>query len=94
MANPTGAFGLRPIGRNGGVYNGPLQRVFIPSSSTTAATFVGDVVKLDGSASTDGYATVIPLAAATDVPYGVVQGFEVNPTNLSLQYSPAAESGL
>ena len=31
MANPTGAFGFRPIGRNGGVYNGPLHRVFIAS---------------------------------------------------------------
>ena len=93
MANPTGAFGLRPIGRNGGSYNGPLHRVYIPSTSTTAACFIGDVVKLGGSASTDGYATVIPIAAATDVPYAVVAGFEVSPTNLSLQYSPAAESG-
>jgi hypothetical protein len=92
MANPTGAFGLRPIGRNGGVYNGPLQRVYIPSGTTTAC-FVGDVVELGGSASTDGYATVVPIAAATSVPYGVVTGFEASPTNLSLQYNPGSTAG-
>ncbi len=82
MPNPTGAFGFRPISRNGGVYNGPLQRVFIPSGTTTA-TFVGDVVILGGSASTDGYATVVPAAATTDVPYGIVTSFEAAPADLS-----------
>lgn len=93
MANPTGAFGFRPIGRNGGVYSGQSHRVFIPSTSTTAATFVGDVVKLGGGADGAGYATVLPLASTTEVPYGVVTSFDANPSNLELQYSPAAESG-
>ena len=93
MANANAPFGLRPIGRNGGPYNGPLHRVYIPSTATTTAVFIGDVVKLAGSASTDGYPTVNVIAAATDIPYGVVTSFEASPTNLSLQYSPAATAG-
>jgi len=92
MANPTGAFGLRPIGRNGGSYNGPLQRVFIPSTSTTNC-FVGDVVNLGGSASIDGYATVTPIASVTTVPYGVITAFEANPSNLELQYGAGSAVG-
>ena len=93
MANPTGAFGFRAIGRNGGPYNGPLQRCFLSSTATTTDVFVGDVVKLDGSASTSGYATVVVVAATTDVPYGVVSGFEANPSDLENQYSKKATVG-
>jgi len=89
MANPTGAFGFRPIGRNGGPYNGPLHRCYIPSATTTAC-FIGDIVQLGGSASTDGYASVIPIASATGIPYGVVTAFEADPTNLETQYKPAS----
>ena len=92
MANPTGAFGFRPIGRNGGVYNGPLHRVFIPSGTTTAC-FVGDIVELGGSASTDGYATAVPITGATGIPYGVVTSFEAAPADLSLQYNPGSQAG-
>lgn len=92
MANSDAAFGFKPIGRNGGPYNGPLHRVYIPSGASVAV-YTGDVVKLDGSASTDGYPTVKVVAANTDVPYGVVTGFEVSPTNLGLQYCPAAPAG-
>ena len=94
MANADAAFGFRPIGRNGGPYNGPLQRCYIPSSDTTTAVFTGDVVKLAGSASTDGYATVAIVTATTDIPYGVVTGFEANPNNLTQQYKPTgAQAG-
>ena len=92
MANPTGAFGFRPIGRNGAPYNGPLHRVFIASGATTAL-FVGDLVQLDGSASTDGYATVVAIASATGIPYGAIVGFEVKTTDLSLQYNPGSQAG-
>jgi hypothetical protein len=89
MANSDAAFGFRPIGRNGGPYNGPLHRVYVPSSDTTTAIFTGDIVKLGGSASTDGYATVTVVTAVGDIPYGVVTGVEANPTNLGLTYKPA-----
>ena len=92
MANPTGAFGLRAIGRNGGSYTGQLHRVFIPSTSTTAC-FVGDVVLHGGTASTDGYPSVLPITATTSIPYGVVSSFEIDPTNLSLQYSAGSTVG-
>jgi hypothetical protein len=93
MANADAAFGFRPIGRNGGPYNGPLQRVFIPSTATTTDFFVGDIVKLGGSASTDGYATVDIVTAAGDIPYGVITSFEANPNNLSQQYYVKGTAG-
>ena len=89
MANPDAAFGFRPIGRNGAPYNGPLQRCYIPSTDTTTAVFVGDIVDLGGSASTDGYATVSIVTTNVGIPYGVVTAFEANPSNLSLQYKPS-----
>ncbi len=87
MANPDAPFGFRPIGRNGGPYNGPLHRVYIPTTSTTTDTFVGDIVRLTGTASTDGYPAVDVASAVGNVPYGVVVGFEANPSDLSLQYA-------
>ncbi len=94
MANPTGAFGFRPINRNGGAYTGTLHRVFLPSTATTTDVFVGDCVRLSGSASGDGYPTVqVCRNVTTDIPYGIVVGFEASPTNLSLQYSPKATVG-
>ena len=92
MANPTGAFGFKPIGRNGGAYTGAVHRVYIPSGTTTAC-FVGDIVSLGGSASTDGYATVVPITGATGIPYGVVTSFDVSPTNTGLQYNPGSQAG-
>ena len=94
MANSDAAFGFKPIGRNGAPYNGPLHRCYIPSTDTTTAVFVGDIVDLAGSASTDGYATVSIVTTNVGIPYGVVTGFEANPSNLSLQYKPAgAQAG-
>jgi hypothetical protein len=90
MANPDAPFGFRPVGRNGGPYNGPLHRVFIPSAATTTDIFVGDIVQLLGSASTDGYPAVDVVSAVGDVPYGVVTAFEANPSNLEQQYAPKA----
>ena len=89
MANSDAPFGFRPIGRNGAPYNGPLHRVYVPSTDTTTAIFVGDIVKLAGSASTDGYATATIVTGVTDVPYGVVTSVEVNSGDLTKQYKPA-----
>ena len=89
MANADAPFGFRPINRLGGVYNGETQRCLVPTTASEGPLFVGDVVTLIGSASTDGYPTV-KEAAATEPAYGVVTSFEADPDNLSLQYRSAS----
>jgi hypothetical protein len=89
MANPTGAFGFAPVGRNGGVYNGVTERAYIAATTVTTAVFNGDTVKMTGTASSDGYPEVT-LCAATDSPWGVVVGTEAIKTNLEANnYRPA-----
>lgn len=90
MANPTGAFGFAPVGSlNGGPYSGKTERVYITASGSTAV-FVGDTVKMTGTASADGYPAV-GLCAATEAPYGVVVGCEAIKTNLQANnYRPAS----
>jgi hypothetical protein len=82
--------GFRPVKRKGDEFAGDCNLYFIPSTDGTAV-FKGDVVKLAGSASADGYATVAQ-AGANDVPVGVVVGFRVDPTNLNLSGSYRAAS--
>ena len=87
MANVDAAFGFRPIGSDFGPYNGKTQRCFVPTSATTTDLFVGDLVSIGGSASTDGYPTVAMITSSTTVPfYGVVSGIEANKSDLSIQY--------
>jgi hypothetical protein len=87
MANADAAFGFRPINMDGSPYNGGTQRVVF-ATSATAASFVGDPVKIAGS-SINGYPTVAQ-AAAGDPVYGVVTSIEANPSDLSQQYRLAA----
>ena len=89
MANADAAFGFLPINRAGGVYNGVTQRCYVPTTASEGALFLGDVVTLIGSASTDGYPQV-KEAAATEAAYGVVTSFEANPDNLALPYRAAS----
>lgn len=90
MANLDRVNGFRPVKhRNGSPYNGQVTQYFIPSSDSTAV-FVGDLVKLAGGASTDGYSTVAQ-AAATNAVIGCVVGFRADPTNLDTpQYRAAS----
>ena len=82
MANVSRINGLKPVKHTTGApYNGQFNKYFIASGNGTA-TFVGDLVKLAGSASADGYPTVIQ-AAAGDTPVGVVVGFEKDPADLN-----------
>lgn len=90
MANVDRVNGFRPVkSGTGAPYNGQVNLYFIPSTDSTAV-FVGDLVKLAGSASTDGYPTVAQ-AAAGDVPVGVVVGFlpeNVTPGGISNGRTP------
>lgn len=75
MANSDAAFGLIPVCDFGGApYNGGANRYFVPSTDGTAI-FVGDAVKLAGSADADGVPT-IAQAAAGDTITGVVVAFD------------------
>jgi len=59
MANTDTPRGLTPIGSlNGAPFSGKLTRYFIPATDTTAAYYVGTLVKPAGSADADGVMTV------------------------------------
>jgi len=74
MANTDTPNGLRLVGSLGvGPMAGATQIAFIPATDATA-TFVGDPVKVAGSADADGVPTVAQ-AAATNAIYGVITEF-------------------
>lgn len=74
MANENVAFGLKPVRMaDGSPYNGAVDTYYLPSSIATAA-YVGDPVKLGGSADAGGIAS-IALCAAGDTITGVIVGF-------------------
>jgi hypothetical protein len=88
MANGDTAFGLRPVRmKDGSPYNGAADMYSLPSSVATHA-FVGDPVKLAGSADTAGVATVA-LCAATDTITGVIVGF-ADAASMTLGYGAAS----
>lgn len=90
MANSDTPFGLIPIGRNGGAYDGRVGRYYIPSTDS-AACAVGDVVKLAGSADSRGVPTVA-RATAGDIPVGIIVGFEPVSTALDVPDYRAAST--
>jgi hypothetical protein len=89
MANPTGAFGLRPVRRGGGVWTGQPVRALITSAIATAQ-FIGDPVVGLGASNTSqithvgagqqnpgALPTVTIATAATGLIYGVIIGFDM-----------------
>jgi hypothetical protein len=97
MANSNTPFGFRPVRHlNGSPYNGQFEYFYLASGESNNV-FIGDVVKLAGSADTTyGYATVT-VATAGDVPVGVVVGFDVSlgitaaaGPDLNITYRPAS----
>lgn len=91
MANANRATGLRPVKHtNGSAWNGQSNLYFVPATDANAMG-IGDLVSLAGSASPDGYATVVRSTAGTAV-IGVVVGFYVDVTNLNNPgaYRPAS----
>lgn len=92
MANTSRIMGFRPVRlKNGSPYMGAVNVYHIPASDGTAV-YVGDVVKLAGSSTTDGTKPTVTLAAAGDSVVGVVVGFAVNRDNLNIggQYRAAS----
>lgn len=91
MANTSRLNGFRPI-KNimGSAYSGEVIKMWIPASDGTA-TFVGDIVKLSGTADVDGNPSVIQ-AAAGNTPVGVIVWMEPNPLDLTQNYRPASQN--
>lgn len=75
MANSDVARGLRPAQYpNGAPYNGQAEKFYVPSTDSTAI-YIGDMVKLAGSADSDGIPSV-QKASSTDVVVGVMVGVD------------------
>ena len=90
MANTDAAFGFRPIGNDGGVFNGLTQRCVFTATTGTAA-FIGSVVKMFTPAGLGtGGAQTLTVCTLGDPVYGVVTSFEADPNDLSLQYRKAS----
>lgn len=90
MANVDRVNGFRPVMHlSGAPYNGARTAYAVASGDSTAL-FVGDLVKLAGSADSEGRRTVAQ-AAAGNACIGVVVGFDIDPTNLDTpQYRAAS----
>lgn len=89
MANVDAPFGLRPVRQlNGSPLSGATERCFIPATDSTAM-FVGDAVKMAGSADADGVPTV-NRAAAGDLIAGVIVSFDADTDDLSLKHRVAS----
>lgn len=92
MANSDRPNGLKPVKHsNGNPWNGAVNQYYVPAADTFAMA-VGDPVKLGSTASTDGYPTILKVAATTDPLVGVIVGFRVDPTDLNITGSYRAAS--
>lgn len=87
MANVARVNGFRPAKMVNGVMTGRVNKYVATDSN---ALYLGDIVKLDGttgSGAEAGYRGVTAITATTDIPCGVVVGFEPLPSNLNLASS-------
>lgn len=88
MANGDTAFGLKPVRMlDGTPFTGSVDVFYLPSTVATAA-YIGDPVKLAGSADSAGVASVA-LCAATDTITGAIVGF-TDAASMSLGYGAAS----
>ena len=84
--NPNGLKLVRTL--SGGPHTAQLRTYEHPSSDGTAV-YVGDLVKMSGTANTDGVPTAIQ-AAATDTVIGVVVGLQPKYGSLEINYVEAS----
>lgn len=89
MANVVRTNGFRPVKHlDGSPYNGQVNKYAVTAGDNTAI-FVGDLVKLAGTADADGVPAVAALAA-NGVTIGPVVWVEPNPDNLMQNYRVAS----
>jgi len=90
MANPDRPRGFRPIGNlYGAPYNGNTFKVAF-GTGNSVATFIGDLVRLEGSSNAEGDPTVDQFAQADTDAFGVIVAFEPDRTDLELKYRLAS----
>lgn len=99
MANVDSPFGLRPVRHlSGAPWNGQVRRYLLPSSDTSNR-FIGDPVTLGGDAGASGLVVngvpawglaTVAIGVAGSPWVGVITGFEITPTDLSIRYGPAS----
>lgn len=97
MANLDRPAGFKPVKHfSGSPWNGKANVYYLPSTDGTA-TFIGDAVKLAGSADATGmYPTVAQAAAGDKTIVGVIIGFGLspeimgNPDNVNMKYRLAS----
>jgi hypothetical protein len=84
MANTSRINGFRPVKyKSGAPYTGAATKYLIPATDGTAV-YIGDLVKLAGSADAKGYYATVGLAAANDSVLGPVVAVEANMDNLNI----------
>lgn len=90
MPNADAPRGAKPVyNSNGTPYSGNSMLCAIPAADATA-TFVGDFVKLSGTADTETGAPTVIQAAAGDALFGAIVGFEPDRNDLALNYRKAS----
>ena len=105
MPNSNKPFGLRPVkSRSGADWDGRGNVYSIPTSDTTNSYYIGDLVRLAGSADANGIASVVKYAAGDSAtpglePVGVILGIGINPNgpyinpaDLTLMNAPATKA--
>jgi hypothetical protein len=75
---------------NGSPWNGQVNKYWLAAADGTA-TFVGDLVKLSGTADVDGNPSIAQCAAG-NTPIGPIVWFEPNPADLTQNYRPASQN--
>lgn len=95
MANPTGAFGLRPIRHfNGAPWNGATIPCYCSASYATAL-YIGDPILISATQAeadaTARYPTIQKSAGTNGIiVLGAIVSFDPNPLDLTKQYRPAS----
>ena len=92
MANTDAPNGFKPVRHlNGNPWNGQVEEYEIAASYGTAL-YVGDLVTLAGSASSDGRRPTVAVAAVGTNILGAIVGFKPLPTDLSKNYWAASDA--
>ncbi len=88
MANQDQPHGLTPIGTlSGADYHGKMRRVAFAAGDSVAA-FVGDLVKLTGTADATGKIPVVAQSAAGDASIGVLVSLDFDANDESALLTP------
>ena len=89
MANADVPFGFKPVANldSSPWSGGTLECAILAADGT--ATFIGDAVKLSGTADADGVPSVVQCAAGDEI-FGVVVSFDADRDDLSKQYREAS----